>query len=323
MNARRTYLTYFGFLFVILVVVGYSARNVIFRPWTARNWVTTASLGRQIFLFGGKNSQNELMKDMLVIDPGANTLKRVGGQPTDLFGSSAAISGGQIYVAGGTDNRSISDRIDRFDRAEKRFVQIGRLPGPRTFGGMIEADGALYYLGGWDGNRTSDDIIRIDPRNGSTNVVAHLPVPLEQFAAASLDGVAYLIGGINGAGDFVPAIYGINPSTGIVEAEGTLEAPAARMTAAVVGGSLYATGGWNGQELRELIRIQRSGGKLVPRDMISIDFPILDASLSSEGNRLYLIGGREERYRRQVQVLKIDPRTGDVTSLLLKSYAWW
>ncbi|HUX21904.1 MAG TPA: kelch repeat-containing protein, partial [Spirochaetia bacterium] len=180
MNARRTYFTYFGFLFIILVIVGYSARNVLFRPWTARSWVTSATLGSRIFVFGGKNSQNDLMKDVLVVDPGANTLKRVGSQPTDLFGSSAATVDGRIYLAGGTDNRSITDRIERYDPAAKHLVPFGRLPGPRTFGGMVVSGGLLFYLGGWDGRRTSDDIIRIDPNTGSASVVAHLPVPLEQ-----------------------------------------------------------------------------------------------------------------------------------------------
>jgi hypothetical protein len=323
MNARRTYLTYFGFLFILLLVVGYSARNVLFRPWTARSWVTSTTVDSRIFLFGGKDPQNDLMKNLLVVDPGADTLKRFGGQPDDLFGSSAASLNGRIYVAGGTDNRTITDRIERFDPAVKRLVPIGRLPGPRVFGGMVTSDGYLFYLGGWDGKKTSDDIIRIDPNTGNASVVAHLPAPLEQFAHASMGGTVYLIGGLNQAGDFLRSIYALDPRTGAVVARGTLDAPAARMSAAVVDGSVYVTGGWNGNELSELVRIERSGAELTARGVIAITYPILDAAMSSVNGKLYLIGGKEERYGRQIQVLKINPQSGDVTSLVLKSYAWW
>lgn len=323
MNARNTYLFYFGFLFIIIVFVGYSARDVIFRPWTARSWVATASLDGRLYAFGGRNAKNELMQDALVVDPGGNTLKRIAHQPTDLFGSSAAVSDGSIFIAGGTDNKSVSDIIYRFDARTKRLVTIGHLPGPRAFGGLVAVNGGLFYLGGWNGSQTSSDIIQIDPRTGKAAVVAHLPVRLEQFASAPLDGSALLIGGVDGTGSFVSTIYAVRPQTGFVVARGNLDVAAARMTAADYQGSVYATGGWNGKEPRELYRIQRSGSSIRALGVITIDYPILDASLTSGRQGLYLIGGQEQHFHRQVQILRIEPRSGDVTSLILKSYAWW
>ncbi len=322
-NARNTYLTYFGFLLVIIVIVGYAARDVIFRPWTARSWVATASLDGKLYAFGGRNEKNELMQDALVVDPAADTLKRIAHQPMDLFGSSAAVVDGAIFVAGGTNNKSVSDIIYRFDTRAKRLVVVGHLPGPRAFGGLVAVGGGLYYLGGWDGNQTSNDIIKIDPRTGTASVEAHLPLRLEQFATAPLDGTVLLIGGMNGEGNFVSTIYAIRPQTGTVEATGNLDVAAARMTAAVYQGSVYATGGWNGKEPRELYRIQRSGSSIQALGIITIDYPILDASLTSSSRGLYLIGGQERRFHRQVQILQIEPRAGNVSSLILKSYAWW
>lgn len=323
MNARRTYATYFGFLVVVLVVVGYSARNVIFRPWTVRSWVTVATLDHRIYLFGGKNSQNELMQDILEVDPAANTLKRVGKQPFGLFGCGAATLDGRIFVAGGTDNKSISDRLDRFDPPTRRFTTIGRLPGPRTFGALVASGGGLYYLGGWDGSKTSDEIIRIDPATGTGTVVGHLPEPLEEFAAVGYQGIVYLIGGMDAAGDFVDTIYGIDPATGHVTATGTLPEADARMSATALGNYIYIAGGWNGKEQQDLLRFEAKRGKLDPGGVIHLDFSALDTSLAAIGSQLYLIGGQEQRFRRQVQVLRIDPSTFDVRSILLKSYAWW
>lgn len=322
-NARRTYITYFGFLLVILVLAGYSARNVVFRPWTARSWAAAASAANRVYLFGGRNAQNELMQDILAVDPAQNTLKRVGKQPTGLFGSAAAALDGQLYVAGGTSKGGISNTIERFDPATRSLTTLGILPGPRTYGRLVSAKGSLFYLGGWDGKATSDDIIRIDPASGTSRIVGHLPTALEEFAAASDRGVVYLVGGMNAAGDFVRTIYGIQAETGAVVAKGVLPQAAARMSAAALDGIVYAAGGWNGTQLTELLRIERDGSRLTAKVITTIHFPILDASLAAADNRLYLIGGREQRYRRQVQVLRIDPRTGKTADVLLRSYAWW
>ena len=322
MNARRTYLTYFGFLLLVFIAVGYSARNVIFRPWTARSWVVTSTLDKKIYVFGGKNGQNELVKDALVIDPVQNSLRRAGGQPTSLFGSSAASLGGTIYLAGGTDLKSISDEILRFDTATHQLTAVGRLTGPRTYGALVSVSGGLYYLGGWDGKSTSNEILRYDPTTAITAVVGHLPFGVEQFAAVGADGLIYVFGGMNAAGDFVSDIYSIDPENGSVRYTGRLPAPAARVSATSLNGTIYISGGWNGTELRNLLSLTPGVQPLVPKVVREIGYPILDASLAASGNRLYLVGGKEERYGRQVQVLRIDPESADVTSVLLRSYAW-
>lgn len=322
MSSRRTYLIYFGFLAVVLIVVGYSARNVVFRPWTARNWVSITVAEGHIFLFGGRNEHNELTTDVLSIDPAANTLRHVGREPHGLFGCGAATLDGQIYVAGGTDNKSISARIDRFDPRTRSFTPIGHLPGPRSFGALVSDDNHLYYLGGWDGTTTSADIIEIDPSTGTSRIVGRLPHPLEQFASATVAGVVYLIGGMNQAGDFVRAVYGLELPSGRVVAHGELATAAARMTATSGNGEVYVAGGWNGASLRWLYGFRSGTAEITPKELIELRFPVLDTSLAAVGNELYLLGGQEQRFRRQIQVLRINPHTFEVHSLRLKSYAW-
>lgn len=322
-NARSTYLTYFGFLVVVLAVVGYSARNVIFRPWTARTAVAAAVAGDTVYLFGGRNDRNELAREVLAVKPASNTLKRVGSLAGGLLGTAAAAVGGRLYLAGGMGSHSVSDRIERFDPSRGSFTTIGRLPGPRAYGGLLAAGGRLYYLGGWDRSRTYAEIIEIDPSTGSTSAVGSLPGPREQFASTVLDGIAYVIGGLDAAGNYLSTIYAIDLATGTVVASGKLGVPAARMTAAAVDGRVFAAGGWNGGELKELIRIAPTRGALAVQRVARIDEPILDSALCALGSELYLAGGTEQRYGRQIQILRIDPQTGRVANVLLRSYAWW
>lgn len=322
-HARKTYITYFAILAAILAVVAYSARNVIFRPWTARTAAAAAVSGGKIYIFGGKNQQNELLQDVIVMDPANGTLKRVASASTGMLGIGTAVLRGAIFLAGGSSGGKPTRQIERFDPGSRRFFPVGRLPAPRAYGALVAMHGRLYYLGGWNGNRASDAITAIDPSGGAGRIVARLPEPLEQFAAVVRNDLVYVIGGENASGAYVGSIYALDLPSGRLVASGKLPTPAARLSASVLDGSIYVAGGWNGSELHTLFRITRAGSEISVKKIGRIGPSMLDAALSSVQGRLYLIGGTEQRYRRQIQVLRVDPHNAETTNVILKSYAWW
>jgi len=65
----------------------YSARNVINRPWTARNWVGVTTIGNKIYVLGGQNKygDGERLDEVLEIDLPRRTLDVVTHLPSPRY----------------------------------------------------------------------------------------------------------------------------------------------------------------------------------------------------------------------------------------------
>ena len=112
-------IVYFSFLTILLIVVLISSRFVIFKPWTARNWISAASDNEHVYIIGGIDMHNKPEKDILHIDLQKKTLKRVGVLPTERYCTASAFISPYIYIAGGRDNNGYIDEIIRLDPDKK------------------------------------------------------------------------------------------------------------------------------------------------------------------------------------------------------------
>ncbi len=333
-RGRRTVAVYLGVLAVLVLATLYSSRYVLFHPWTARTWVAGAAVAGRIYVAGGRDGQGDLFEAVHRIDPGGPSrsaqVRQVTALPSPRFGAAAAESGGLLYIAGGFDGKRCFDDLLVFDPGAQRLQRLASLPGPRAFGGLAALDGRLYYLGGWDGEAPTDGILAIDPRTGQAERIGRLPSARESPAVAALGGKLYCAGGSDSRGRYLDEILELDPRTGAVLRTGHLPSGRARIGAAgdadaAGAGSVYLAGGWDGSRMGEILRLRPGDGSgpLVVEGFARVTPGMSEAAAAVVGGRLYLLGGADARFQRQLRVVGIDPGSGRVEDVHLRSFLFW
>jgi len=180
-QSKTMIIAYFLVFLFIFGFAAYSARTVLFRPWTVREWVSAVSIGQKIFVFGGRSKNVTLHDDVLQIDIEHNTLKRIAKLPSKYFAINSVYVNDRIYLIGGYNGKQYIDDILEFHPSTKETRVIGKLPEPRAFGGVAPILGKIYYAGGWNGETYATEILQIDPKTGHVRITGHLPGPREYF----------------------------------------------------------------------------------------------------------------------------------------------
>ena len=311
---------------IILTAVGfiiYSARYVLFRPWTARRWVSTAAIDENLFTVGGINNFNILEDDIIQINLAENTLKRVAKLPSPRYAVSTAAYEESVYIVGGYDFDDYLDDILKYDTRTGEISVIGHLPEPRAFGAMVSVPPFLYYFHGWTGKEVAPDILRINPVDGRVTTLESPVEPLQLHSAAAVGNLVYIIGGENLSKEYVDTIYEIDMTVLKVIRTAQLPSSRGRVPAASAGKEIYLVGGWAGEPLSDVIRLDTEKLKFTPEVLGELGDSNYDLSLAVFGTHLYLIGGTEERFERQIRVLSINTDTLQTESRVFKSFAWW
>jgi hypothetical protein len=322
-RARSTLIVYLSVLAAIVLAVLYASRFVLFRPWTAREWLAATAADHRIYTAGGRDSLGLIYDEVFRIDPGGSRIARIGRLPSPRFGLGLAAWEGQIYLAGGFDGRRCFAEVLAFTAPRGGLRGAGLLPGPRAFGGAACLRGALYYLGGWDGTRELDEIVRLDPSTGRSRIIGRLPSARSAAAAAALGGRLYLFGGSDAGGGYLDEVLEIDPERGTVLRRGRLPAPRTRMCAAAGQDRVFAFGGWEGRRIDELLAVDPREPRLEARLICRPGRPLSDGALVYLDGKLYLLGGSHERFERQLGVLRIDPEDGRGQSVRFKGFLFW
>lgn len=340
-RGRRTVAVYLGVLAAILLATLYASRFVLFQPWTARSWAAAAEAGGRIYVAGGRDEQGDAFDPIHRIDPAgppqaaaaagppqaAARIRQVSALPSPRFGVGMAAAGGRLYLLGGCDGRRCFDDLLVYEPAARRLRRLASLPSPRAFGGVAAAAGRLYYLGGWDGEAPTDEILAVDPQTGRAERVGRLPSPREHLAAAALGGRLYCAGGSGARGEHLDEVLEIDPGSGAVLRRGRLPSPRTRLCAAALGEAVYLLGGWDGGRLEEVLRLRPLADPgpagLAPEPVARIVPGVCDAAAVAAGGALYLLGGTDRRFPRQLRVVRIEPAAGRVFELRLRSFLFW
>ncbi|MEW5818359.1 MAG: hypothetical protein AB1798_23590, partial [Spirochaetota bacterium] len=178
-----------------------------------------------------------------------------------------------------------------------------------------------------DGSMPLDEIVEIDPQNGKSRVIGHLSSAREFVTSVSFSGRLYLFGGSDARGQYLDEVLEIDPKTAAVMRRGHLPAERTRSCAAVVNNRIIAIGGWNGKKLNDVISIdplsddKESG--LIVQILTNLDQGFSDSALVALDNKLYLIGGEDEQFQRQLRVLKIDPASWKTETLKFRGFLFW
>jgi hypothetical protein len=322
-RARSTLIVYLTVLAIIVLAVLYASRFVLFRPWTAREWLAATTADHRIYTAGGRDRLGLIYDEIFRIDPEGRRIARIGRLPSPRFGLGLGAWEGRIYLVGGFDGKSCTAEVLAFTAPKGGLRSAGLLPGPRAFGGVACLPGALYYLGGWDGTRELDEIVRLDLASGESRVIGHLPSAREFPAAAALNGRLYLFGGSDARGGYLDEVLEIDPERGTVLRRGRLPAQRTRMCAAAGRDRVFAFGGWEGRRIDELLALDPREPALQVTLQGRLGRAMSDGALVFLDGELYLLGGSHEGFERQLGVLRIDPADGRAQSVRFKGFLFW
>jgi N-acetylneuraminic acid mutarotase len=171
--------------------------------------------------------------------------------PMGLGGHVAAVIGGEIIVAGGSnwkDEEKIwRDEVWVLDEKKGSWREHGKIPAGLTLPAAAVHDDALLLLGGWTEVGTTADIFRC--ANGKVDRDSKtLPSGRALGGAADIEGTVYLIGGLTDGADFKTAMKNVlhcrpeseNPVWSDLAPLPTAIALSATVT---LGGKIYVFGG--------------------------------------------------------------------------------
>jgi len=172
------------------------------------------------------------------------TWTREGRIPGEgLNAPAAAAIGNTVYLIGGfgtTTNRP-TDRVQRYDTAQRNWREVAPLPAPRGGHAAIVMGGRLHVIGGGNSVSTIADHSVYDPATDTWATKAPLPRSMGSPAAAVLNGCLYSIGGRSGPADFGD-VYIYDPATDEWTTGPPIE-PRGTAGAVVVSSTLYLVGG--------------------------------------------------------------------------------
>jgi hypothetical protein len=322
-RTKRTLIVYFSIIGAIALLVVYVSRYVLFHPWTERDWLSAAAVKGKIYTGGGRDSRRLLKDDILMIDPVKLSIRDIGSLPSPRFGTGAAGIFRNVVFIGGFDNADCIDEIVLLDTVTKEVRTIGHLPGPRAFGATVEYSGRIYYLGGWDGKNTIDEIVSVDPVTGESSIVGRLSSPREYTAAAVISDKIYLIGGSDQNGNYLDEMLTIDPNAGKVLKKESIPIKRIRSSTAVFRGNIYLFGGWEGKKIDEIWFFDPKSGAREFKVFAHLPRGFSDTAAVTLDNQLYLIGGVDERFHRQISVIRVDPESGKDESLKFRSFFIW
>ena len=302
-----------GFILIVFGVL-FLGRDVILRPWTARQWTGAVAVGDVVYVFGGQtvSSDEGLLDEILAFDLSSHDVRLVGHLPLPAYRPQVCALDGKLYVLGGASGPTYFSEILLFDPETEELSVAGQLPGGRALGGVAEAGGRLYYVGGRDQARHLDEVVEFDPSTGESRVLMNLPTPIYSPAVAAAGDCLYVIGGeYNDSARIVRSnlILEIDLATNTVIRTASLPSARSWTAAAAIGGDVYVLGGWVGESLDDIVHIGTDSAQLRVEVVGRLDQTAARHVLAVVDDHLVLIGGDLAARQRELPVIEIDPET--------------
>lgn len=159
--------------------------SVVVRLPVSVRYPAVAALGKTIYAFGGEaiGGRNSGVATNVIqkIDTSNSSVAIVGHLPAPLAGASAAVLGGNIYVAGGVSDTSSSGsgvpaigNVWAFDPVHHKLLGAGTLPVPTSYAAVTVLGGRAWIVGG--------------ENNGTPLTSVEMMVPNRGFGTAGLTG---------------------------------------------------------------------------------------------------------------------------------------
>lgn len=190
-------------------------------------------------IFGGGSSASSSRVQRVA--PGvAGTI--AGHLPTARSDLVAARMGGQTYLLGGYDGRSLLPQVLATSDGQ-HLRTVASLPVPVRYPAVAALEGKVYLFGGETASgRATSAVQEVDPSSGRARVVGHLPLPVVAASGFALGGALYVAGGRIGNA-VTSQVWRFAPGTDHVSRAGRLPYGVSNAGTAVLDGRAYLVGG--------------------------------------------------------------------------------
>ncbi len=263
-------LTLLSCLSVVSHAYALSANTV--SPWSTSsnsltqglNGLTSVTNNGYIYVMGGNSSGGA---SAAVYYAPINSNGSVGSWTTSsnslpqaLFGATSVVSGGYIYVVGGTTGLSMSSAvysapINSNGSVGSWTTQAHSLPQTEYYATSITYNGYIYVIAG-TGSGIPDYVNTVYSAQLTSGTVSSwttsgntLPTALSGTTAVTNNGYVYVIGGQNNSSSQVATVYYAQLNSGSVgswtTSSNSLPVAEDGMTASTYGGYVYIAGGQN------------------------------------------------------------------------------
>lgn len=175
--------------------------------------IQAAVLGDQIYVPGGNLSNGEATDLLEIYNPRSDTWETGPNLPIPLSAYGLAAYEGKLYLFGGWDGSTYSNKVFSYSPADLEWQELTPLPIPLGYPGVSIAAGRIYVIGGFDGEEASRQTYTYTPsleENNPWKSVAEMPEGRYAMGLASIADKIHLIGGLGGEGstfsqmDFTP-----------------------------------------------------------------------------------------------------------------------
>lgn len=239
-------------------------------PSPARSSFGSAVIGDRIYIAGGHQGNEHtyppesFLAHVEYFDLKTGKWNRVSPRKNPCHGFELAAYGRYLYAFGGfaysKDHKPAwksLDTIERYDTETDEWIEVGKMPRPRSSNIVAVLDDKAYLIGGWDSTpKQAGDLEgrfhrEIDVFDLKTETVSTLdygiPDPLRRaFSAEVLGDEILLIGGLGqGASHFelLDHVTAFNPKTGKWRELAKLPFATFAPAAGIIGGELFVFGG--------------------------------------------------------------------------------
>lgn len=190
----------------------------------------------RIYVLGGRNGRGNLVHEIEMYDPGADTWSHVGDMPSprSIFG--AAVWNDAIYVFGGNGAplANLKSVVERYDPETGSWTRLTDMPIGRSAHSAQVVGDKIYVVG------DSERVDRYDPATDTWSRVADIPTFGIHFPTASVNGKLYVFAG----GDEADHVYQYDPAADRWRERAPRPTGRGVALSTVVGGQVYVIGGF-------------------------------------------------------------------------------
>ncbi len=166
---------------------------------TRRSYLAAVGLEHQVLAIAGLTEDGPTAV-VERYDPANDLWTRGRDKPTPVFGVSAAILEGEVFLPGGCDQDSNPvGSVEVYDPVTDSWRQASAMPEARCASALAVYDRRIYLFGGWDGSRYTADTYVYDPDADRWSSSVPMDSGRAFASAAALGNLIYVVGGYDGS----------------------------------------------------------------------------------------------------------------------------
>ncbi len=263
----------------------------------ALSGASSASIGSNVFVIGGQQSDGTVNGDVHVYNSNDHTWWVAEPIPQPVFNASAVTLTGAsafIVVGGETAGNNPINAVQVYDLDGRAWGELAPLPQPMS-NGLLLSDGALiYYLGGDDGSGAANVGYVYDPAADRWEELPSMPEARTGATGGLVLGSIYVIGGAGSDGISTSNCFEFSITDSAWSECASMGNSRFNASGEVILNRIYVIGGETSADFGELYNPESDKWEQIPQPMVEgRDSPNWTNSAVStvDSNKIYVLGG--------------------------------